>query len=199
MIKKPALIVDINNTINRNKNGKDFIDNSDSIEIIPGSIEILTFFKNQGFFIIGCSNQGGIAFGFKTKDDVVEEMMTTMSLVGDSLIDDIFFNGCHKDGIPFEENRVDEYVNFSFRSLCRKPEIGLLALAEVCYFQNKKIIDWDSSIFLGDMWEDQECARRAGIPFFEIKQFHEQFFQTNPQERSLDCIYKFKSNPILPR
>lgn len=199
MQKKSVLIVDINGTINRNKKGRPFIDSLEDIEIIPGTVEILSFFKQEGFLVLGCSNQGGVAFGYKTLDDVIQEMNITNNLCN-GLIDYVMYCPFYEDGVQSNnKEEINEDSQYSFRSLTRKPNIGMLAIAEDKFFRNGIILDWNSSIFLGDMWDDQECAQRAQIFFVEIKDFHRQFFNVAPQELSLDKIYQFTTKKLLPK
>jgi D-glycero-D-manno-heptose 1,7-bisphosphate phosphatase len=56
-------------------------------------------------------------------------------------------------------------VPYNYRSLLRKPDIGMLALMEYELFDEGYIVDWDNSLFVGDRPEDQECAKRAGLSF----------------------------------
>lgn len=199
MERKSVLVVDINGTINRNKKGRPFIDKLEDIEIIPGTTEILSFFKDQNFLIVGCSNQGGVAFGYKTIDDVQEEMRLTNEMC-DNLFDHIFYCPFHEDGLQLvEDEPINETTKWSMRSLLRKPDIGMLIMVEASFYGNGVTIDWNSSIFLGDMWEDQECAKRAKIFFVEIKDFHKQFFAIAPQDLSLDKIRQFTSKQLLPK
>ncbi len=60
---------------------------------------------------------------------------------------------------------------FNHRSMLRKPNIGMLALAEFEAWNAGYMIDWDSSLFVGDRPEDEQCAANANIKFVHIDNF----------------------------
>ena len=160
------LCLDIDGTVRRSKSGKTFIEGPDDIEIIPGMKERIWKYKNEGWAVIGISNQAGVAHGFRTFDQVLDEMVRTMKLTSNEDDEDPFttIHLCPMD----EKGSVPPY---NARSLCRKPGTGLLAQAEYNLSTKKMIADWDNSLFVGDRPEDQECAKRAGIPFMWAHDF----------------------------
>lgn len=60
---------------------------------------------------------------------------------------------------------------YNMRSLCRKPDIGMLVVMEGECWNQGYIVDWDKSLFVGDRPEDKECANRAGMKFRHIDSF----------------------------
>lgn len=68
------------------------------------------------------------------------------------------------------QGKVEPY---NHRSLLRKPDIGMLAIAEVDAYKAGVVVDWDNSLFVGDRPEDEECAKRAGIRFIWADEFFE--------------------------
>jgi hypothetical protein len=60
-----------------------------------------------------------------------------------------------------ENGSVDE---FAFRSLCRRPYYGRLAVLEDEVRANGFIIDWEQSIMISDRG-DQTCVEAAGVEF----------------------------------
>ena len=155
----PAICLDLDGTVRRSKHGG-FIEVEDDIELIPGVAAQVLAWKQKGFLIYGCSNQGGVAHGFKNHNDCCREHVRTVELFvsdcGENPFNDIF--QAYHDA----KGNVEP---FNHRSLCRKPDIGMLVLAEIGAWDEGYIIDWDNSIFVGDRPEDEECAKRAGIQF----------------------------------
>lgn len=163
------LCLDIDGTVRRSKSGKIFIEGPDDIELIPGIKELIWKYHGNSWTIIGFSNQGGVAHGFKTFEQVADEMIKTMELTSNSEDEDPFFrmHMCTLDS-------RGSVAPHNSRSLCRKPDIGMLAQSEYWLSCEDMFPDWDNSLFVGDRPEDEECARRAGIPFMHIDEFLKQ-------------------------
>ena len=158
--EKPVLFLDLDGTVRTSKTGE-FIDGKDDIKIIEGRKEALSSYQDH--VIVGVTNQGGVAHGHKTPDQVHEENEKTNELLG-GVFDFIEFSPCHSES--------DDEV-FGRKSLLRKPMIGMLVRAEAKLIQDYHIFpNYDDSIMVGDREEDQECANRAGISF----QWAEDFF-----------------------
>jgi D-glycero-D-manno-heptose 1,7-bisphosphate phosphatase len=153
---KPALFLDLDGTVRYSSSGE-FINHVDDIELFEGVEETLWHWRiGQGFLILGISNQGGVAFGFKTPRDVEKELDRTVELFDKNPFH--LIKACYHHG----DGKVEPY---NTRSLLRKPDIGMLALCENECFDFGYMIDWSKSLFVGDRPEDQECARNAKIPF----------------------------------
>jgi D-glycero-D-manno-heptose 1,7-bisphosphate phosphatase len=159
---KPALCLDLDGTVRRSKSGKQFHEGLDDIELMPGIERIIGKYRQMGWLILGISNQAGVAWGYKTPDQVYEEMMHTLSLFQENPFH--LIKQCYHDG----KGHVEP---FNYRSLCRKPDIGMLALMEHEAFNAGHVIDWNESLFVGDRPEDEECAKNAGIKFHHIDEF----------------------------
>jgi len=159
-----ALVLDLDGTVRRTKSGKPFIENLDDIEIMPGVEKIIQRYRDFDYLILGVSNQAAVAHGFKTPDVVKAEIKKTMELFKNhTLFHHIAW--CYFDA----KGTVEPY---NFRSLFRKPDYGILADIERTFYNEwQVIIDWDNSLFVGDRPEDEECAKKAGIPFRHINSF----------------------------
>lgn len=157
-----ALCLDFDGTIRRSKSGGSFIKNFQDIELMPGMERIIWLYRQMGFVVIGISNQGGVAHGYRTPMEVELELETTLKLFR--------FNPFHivKMCYHMADGTIEPYRH---RSLLRKPDIGMLAIAEIDAYNEKVIIDWDNSIFVGDRPEDERCAKNAGIAYKDIKVF----------------------------
>lgn len=159
----PALVLDFDGTIRRSKSGETFIKNFQDIELMPGIEALIWRYRNMGWLILGISNQAGVAHGFKLPMEVENEMEATFKLFTENPFH--IAKHCYHDG----KGRIEPY---NYRSLCRKPDIGMLAIMEeIAFNKGKRVVDWDNSLFVGDRPEDEECAKRAGIPFRHIDSF----------------------------
>lgn len=158
---RPALCLDFDGTIRYSKRGK-FINRPEDIALFAGVEEKIREYQQQGYLILGITNQGGVAYGFKTAGDWNTELAQTLALFERDPFDFVAYSLLHPGG------RTPPY---NHRTLLRKPEIGMLAWCEVEMFQRGVVIDWDHSIFVGDRPEDEECARRAGVQFMHADAF----------------------------
>ena len=160
----PALCLDLDGTIRRSKSGKPFIEGPEDIELFPDVEAKIMAYRDDGWMIFGVSNQGGVAHGFKTSEQVMAELDATIALFKENPFHIVKL--CYHDaaGSVFPYNK---------RSLLRKPSYGMLALMEAEAFDYGYLIDWDNSLFIGDRVEDAECAVSAGIPFKTADDFFE--------------------------
>jgi D-glycero-D-manno-heptose 1,7-bisphosphate phosphatase len=151
----PALCLDLDGTVRYSKTG-DFINHPEDVALFDGVEEKLWEYRREGFLILGITNQAGVAFGHKTQISFLEEIDYMLKLFEENPFHIV--KGClsHPDG---------KIYPYNFRSLLRKPEIGMLAIMEMEAFNHGFIIDWAGSLFIGDRPEDQECALKAGLEF----------------------------------
>ncbi len=159
---KKALVLDLDRTIRYSKSGTPFIKGPKDVAIYSDVEPILRRYRDEGWLIFGLTNQGGVAFGHKTVEDDKAEIRRTTNLFTINPFTQIFSAYHHPGG---------DVHPYNYRSLLRKPSIGMLALCELSAGFNKCVIDWDNSIFVGDRKEDQECAANAGIEFRWAKEF----------------------------
>ncbi len=162
VVVTPALCLDLDGTVRFSKNGE-FINKSEDVALFDDVQERIWDYRDKGWLIFGVTNQGGVAHGFKSLGDHKAEIDAMTSLF--------------KRGNPFHyiaasffhaEGTVEPY---NHRSLCRKPDIGMLALCEVKARKMGYVIDWDKSIFVGDRPEDEQCATNADIEFQWAREF----------------------------
>ncbi len=159
---KPALCLDFDGTIRRSKSGATFIKDENDIELMPNIEAKIKEYVDKGYIILSISNQAGVAHGFKTVEQIETEMDATFDLFGKNPFSIVKW--CYFDG----KGTVEP---FNHRSLCRKPDIGMLAVMEHEAFVNGIVIDWNNSLFVGDRPEDEQCAKNAGIKFKNIYEF----------------------------
>jgi D-glycero-D-manno-heptose 1,7-bisphosphate phosphatase len=159
---KRALCLDLDRTIRYSKSGTPFIKGPDDIALYLDVEPILHEWKQEGYLIFGVTNQGGVAFGYKTAEQNEAEIKRTLELFSNDPFTRIYSSFMHPKG------NVHPY---NFRSLNRKPNIGMLASIEDDVAKHGYVIDWDNSLFVGDRNEDKECAKNAGIEFRWAKDF----------------------------
>lgn len=156
-VVKPALCLDLDGTVRFNANDPGgFVNGPDDVALFPGVEAKLWEYRSRGYLVLGFSNQGGVAFGYKTHQDVDAEIAATIGAFERNPFHVV------KCCLHHEKGKVEPWRH---RSLLRKPDVGMLAVAEVECFDEGYVVDWDNSLFVGDRGEDQECAKRAGMAF----------------------------------
>ncbi len=113
--------------------------------INEGIAESVKLLNDNGFIVIVISNQGGIAKGLYTEQDVLEmhEKLCKYLSRYDAKIDDLYFCPHHQD--------------YS-KCLCRKPENLLFEKAI-----SKYSISRENATMIGDSDRDIEAAKRSGV------------------------------------
>lgn len=157
----PALCLDLDGTVRKSKTGT-FIKDENDIELIGGIERLVWKYRNMGWLIIAISNQGGVSFGHKRPSHIEKELQATFSLFDKNPFH-IVKTCYHMEGGTVEP--------FNHRSLFRKPDVGMLAMAEYEAWNEGYMIDWDKSLFVGDRPEDKQCALNAKIKFRHIDDF----------------------------
>lgn len=145
-----AIIVDYDGTLREciGGNGK-YPVSKDQIKIKQNCKEVLQSYKNQGYLLLGVSNQSGVAKGDLTYDKAVELFNYTNAQLGL----DIEYKFCPHQSAPIS-------------CYCRKPQPGLFVDFMLKYKLNRK-----ECIFCGDMTSDATFAKRCGITYVDQKDF----------------------------
>lgn len=160
-IVKPALCLDFDGTIRYSLSG-DFIQKIEDIALFDGVEERLWEYRQKGYLLFGITNQAGVAYGYRTLQQVQAEIEATLGLFKNNPFHFVQMSVLHPQG---------NLSPFNHSTLLRKPEIGMLAVCEAEMFKQGMIVDWEKSLFVGDRPEDQECAQRASIQFAWADQF----------------------------
>lgn len=148
-----AVFLDRDGTINVDK---DYLYKIEDFEYLPGAIEGLRLFQEQGYLLIVITNQSGIARGFYSEEDYLrldKWMKEDLAQKGVKITASYYCP--HLPGA-----KVSEY---SMECYCRKPKLGL-------FYQAAKDwdIDIDNSIAIGDKLRDiaiSEVSKCKGILF----------------------------------
>lgn len=162
----PILFLDLDGTVRYNgKDPKGFINSPDEVEIYDGVVDILKSYKSKGWRIVSISNQGGIALGYVTSNNVARAMQETNRMCA-NLFDRMYWCDHHPDA------EGDEFTSKEEKSicLCRKPRIGFV-IAAMASLSEKYEDEYRpyACLFVGDRAEDRGCAEGAGIPFMDAE------------------------------
>jgi histidinol-phosphate phosphatase family protein len=131
---------------------RDFLGDPDGVEVLPGVAEAIRLLNHWGYWVIGISNQSGVARGyFGTKEvDAVNERIIELMAAQKAYINRIYY--CpHQPEIA--RMRHEEPCN------CRKPAPGMIQRALSDY-----PIDLRGSFVAGDSVADIGLAHSVGIP-----------------------------------
>lgn len=123
----------------------DYTCNLSEFHILPTVISALKTLHKNGYLLIVITNQGGIAKGLYTHDDVAE-------------IHRYFRRVCADEGVEITEIYYSPHHESTGKSLSRKP--GSLMVERAIGRFN---IDPEKSFMIGDKQRDLECAAGAGI------------------------------------
>lgn len=150
-----CLFLDRDGTINAYKKGYNFLPSQ--VEMIEGADKLVAKFAAAGYLIIIITNQGGIARGLYTEDDMkdVNAYIDGYLRARGGRID-AFYYCPHDDKFGKGKYRV--------KCDCKKPDSGLIERA-VRDFD----IDRRRSIFVGDNYTDKLCAEKGGVRFYPFE------------------------------
>ena len=122
----------------------------DDIELIPGVATAIVRLKEAGWKVFVVTNQGCVAKGMITEDElgVIHFRMVSMLGAEGAEVDGIYACTHHPNGtVP----------DYSIECDCRKPRPGLLERAA-----SEHGVDLPSSVMIGDTMRDLEAGRAAG-------------------------------------
>jgi D-glycero-D-manno-heptose 1,7-bisphosphate phosphatase len=145
---RKAVFLDRDGVINHDPG--DYTTSLSEFTILPGVVETLKKWSDEGFAIIVITNQGGLAKERYSLADFKEI---------DDYMSDIFQNA----DIDFLETYYCPHHDAISHCLCRKPKPGMIEKALA-----RHNIDPGSSVFIGDKWRDVEAGEAAGVRGIKI-------------------------------
>lgn len=155
------LLLDLDGTVRRCKsNPQGFINDPKDQELIEGVEEAIARYASEGWSIVGITNQGGVAAGHKSLEDAIAEQAYTLLLLPQ--IEIILFcpdfegRQCWKVG---GGSSGEVGYAFPFVGTYRKPNPGMLELAQALYHNPQEIL------YVGDRSEDEQAGAAAGVRF----------------------------------
>ncbi|MHA2068145.1 MAG: HAD-IIIA family hydrolase [Candidatus Thorarchaeota archaeon] len=143
-----ALILDYDGTLRKTGSGDKYPRSANDVLILPGSTRKLKQFADEGYKLLGVSNQSGVAKGALTVADAEACFKRTNQLVGH----DIEYYYCPHSPVP--------------PCYCRKPQVGFGVL-----LIEKHKLDAAKCIYVGDMTSDKTFAKRVGFQFKHADEF----------------------------
>jgi D-glycero-D-manno-heptose 1,7-bisphosphate phosphatase len=168
---RPALFVDLDGTVRDTLSGRVHPLEPWDQQLRPGVTERLSEYRERGYAVVGVTNQGAVALGLLTEDDVRAINQRLMDELAPALFDMILFCPYHPYG------RVAAYRR---QGGCRKPAPGMAFEA-----RDRLGLDLVASIMVGDADTDRQFAQNAGIgTFFWADEFFESV-DVSPRRRRI--------------
>lgn len=143
-----VIFLDRDGTINEEVN---YLYRPEDMRLLPGVADAIRLFKEHGCRIVVVSNQAGVARGYYSESevDVLHGYMNGLLKEQGVEIDYFFYCPHHP------EHGIGKYRR---QCHCRKPETGLLEMAEQ-YIRVDKARSW----MIGDKLIDIEAGKRYGV------------------------------------
>src|SRR5260221_1976533 len=152
-------IVDVDSTLTVTKRGATFRKTAQDWQWMPGRLEKLHTLKAQGIRMAIATNQGGVAFGYMEVADILRELQA-MARIGGIPKGGIYICYTHPKASIEQFRAVDNR---------RKPGPGML-LEAMRGFEASP----DETLYVGDLPEDEEAAKNAGVAFMHASKFFEE-------------------------
>ncbi len=149
-------IFDVDGTLVEPKSGTTFRKDADDWQWLPGRVEKLRGLKVQGVRLAVATNQGGVAFGFMRREDILVELMKMCREVGIPS-GGLYICYSHPKGSIEEYRREDDR---------RKPGPGML-LEAMRDFETGP----DETLYVGDLPDDEQAAKNAGVAYMDAATF----------------------------
>lgn len=139
-----AVFLDRDGVINHDPG--DYTKHISEFTLLPTALDGLKKLHDAGYLLVLITNQGGIAKGLYTHEDVAE-------------IHAFFRKKCEENGINITEIYYSPHHEAYGKSLSRKP--GSLMIEKALARFN---IDPMASVMIGDKERDLDAGRGAGVP-----------------------------------
>ena len=143
MSLRPCLFLDRDGVINHDPG--DYTKNLSEFSILPTVMEALTLAKEAGYEVVLITNQGGLAKGLYTHEDVAD-------------IHAHLARACEQNGTPILDIYYSPHHPSKGKSLSRKP--GSLMVERACA---KPQLDPTRSWMVGDKQRDLDAAAPVGV------------------------------------
>ncbi|MBD0261447.1 MAG: HAD-IIIA family hydrolase [Tolypothrix sp. Co-bin9] len=153
------LLVDLDGTIREPLSGKQYFQHPRDQKIIPGAEVAIATYKDN-WIIVGITNQGGVAAGYKSIQECIKEQQYTLELFPE--LREIYFCPDFEGKKCFRVTRhnVHNHSKTKWSGYYRKPKPGMLQLAMLRHEHTP-----ENTIYVGDRPEDEAAGRSAGVRF----------------------------------
>lgn len=170
----PILFIDLDGTVRKgfDELGR-FVNTPADVEIFPHVVNRLLSYKQRGWRIVAVTNQGGVALGHLTFENMANALVLTLKLCG-GIFDCVYACMHHPDA--FDPEMRECY--------CRKPRIGSLVMATIELIRLHPDEQYPShmALMVGDREEDRQCALNAGIKFMWAKDWRQEPYTLTLEE-----------------
>jgi len=165
-IPTKVLYLDLDGTVRKcQEDGVGFVNKASDVKVYDEVPELLQRYKKAGYRIVGITNQGGVALGHLSFDDMSQAIFETQKQT-DNAFDKIL--AC----VHHPEAKEKEMAI----CWCRKPRIGNVVQGAIALGKiYSEYYPPHMALFVGDRDEDRQCAENAGIQFQVAKEW-----RTNP-------------------
>ena len=162
-----AIFCDRDGVLNRAvvRNGKPYPPTSlEELDIPESNPHLLRMAREQGFLLIGVTNQPDVARGTQSRAvvEAINAKILTILPLTEVLV-------CYHD----DRDQCD----------CRKPKPGLLLAAAAKYG-----VDLSASFMIGDRWRDVEAGRRAGCRTVWINYNYDEHWHGDAPDQTVHCL-----------
>lgn len=145
---RPAVFFDRDGVLNADKG---YTYRREDFAWMPGAMEAVRHFNEQGYYVFVVTNQSGVARGYYREEDV-QTLHRWMN-------EELAARGAHIDGFYYCPHHPDKgEAPYRQACQCRKPEPGLIRRA-----MEEWNVDKARSLLIGDKASDIQAAQAAGI------------------------------------
>lgn len=136
-----------------------FVNTPADVDVFESVSLAMAEYRDAGWKIVAITNQGGVALGHLSMEDMIAALAETQKQTGNRF-DSMYACRHHPDAL---DPRMAS-------CWCRKPRIGaLVSAAETLSLKFNGICPPSEALFVGDRDEDRQCAANAGIRFINAK------------------------------
>lgn len=162
-------MIDMDGTLREPLNGQLYFKHPKDQQLIEGVDLTIEAYKND-WIIVGITNQAGVAAGYKSMQECIQEQQYTLKLVPE--LKEIYFCPDFEGRKCFRVTRNNVYNHSQTRWFrqYRKPQPGMLKLAMVRHNHLP-----ENCLYVGDRPEDEEAARRADVLFQWADHWNKQY------------------------
>lgn len=155
-MNKKLIIFDVDGTLTATQSGATFRKTADDWIWLPSRLTKLRELKEAGTELAVATNQGGVAFGYMSEDDIRRELSIMCNQANIT-----YLWVCYAHPKASVEGYAEEIDLFD-----RKPSPGMLMKAML-----KERVTVRETLFVGDRDEDEVAAKAAGIDFMWAEDF----------------------------
>ena len=150
--RRSAVFLDRDGVLNKIDESKQFVNTPDDFCLFPDADLAVSYFHSIGYKVVLITNQGGIALGYLTEDNLAsihEKMHSDLCCRYQEYLDGVYY--CPH--FPTGEQGCG----------CRKPEPGLIYQAA-----EELNVELDDSFMVGDMDSDVQTGKNANLQTVRI-------------------------------